>query len=340
MTNDAIQQAVRIGGLTVTPPLALAPMVGLSHSAMRSLLMEIGGWGLLFTEMLAAKQLPHENAGVSPYLSRGDTERPLFYQVFVSHLQYLEKAVRKLESLSADGIDVNLGCPAPQLRKSGAGGYLAGHPAEVRKIIGTLRKSTGLPLSAKIRLGTELDSGKLIDLCTMLEGEGVDLVSIHARLHREKFCRPPRWEYIGEAKERLTIPVFANGGIFTVADARKCLQVSGADGLMIGRGGMENPWLFGQVASSVYGVTRGGRAYTHEQLYLRFIELLAERFAPERRLGRLKEFTHYFSKAYPFGHYLASQVQMSQTVGEAAERAQEFFADNQPDNVKKEEEKP
>lgn len=321
---------LRVGDLVISPPLALAPMVGLSHSVMRTLLMEMGGPGLLFTEMLAVKRLPHENGTSSPFLVRGSIERPLFYQIFISDVQYIERAVHKLEEFSADGIDINLGCPAPQVRKTGAGGYLADDPDAVRKIVRELRRSTTLPLSAKMRLGRDLDADRLVGFCKMLEGEGVDLLTVHARLHKEKFCRPPRWERIGAVKQNVSIPVLANGGIFTVEDAEKCLQVSGADGLMIGRGGIENPWVFSEIASCLFGVKREQAHFTHESFYSRFVQLLSERFVPERRLGRLKEFTHYFSKAYSFGHYLASAVQMSETVEEAAECAQTFFSRNQP----------
>ncbi len=316
---------INIGSLPVSLPLALAPMVGLSHSAFRSLLLEIGSVGLLFTEMLAAKRLPHENENVSPMLVRSVKETPLIYQIFLHAEEHVEPAVRKLESIGADGIDLNLGCPAPQLRRTGSGGFLAEDTALVEKIVRSLRRATALPLSAKIRLGQSLDKKRLVDFTKMLENSGVDMLTVHGRLHGEKFCRQPRWDWIGMVKREIGIPVLANGGIFTVEDARKCLEISGADGLMIGRGGIERPWLFADISTALYGQTKDAQVATRQEVFYLFVRLLEDRFRVERRLGRLKQFTHYFAKCFSFGHQLASSVQTSKSMEEAIERAGLFF---------------
>jgi len=316
----------RVRDLTISVPLVFAPMVGLSHSASRSLLLEIGGVGLLYTEMLAAKRLPHDNEHHSPMLVRSRQEKPLFYQIFLSDDGPIEAALAKLEALGADGVDINLGCPAPQLRRRGAGGFLVEDRALVARIVSSIRQGTNLPFSAKIRLGRTLDKTGLTDFSRMLEDLGVDLLTVHGRLHGEKFCRPPRWDWIGHVKRAVSIPVIANGGIFTVEDARRCLALSGADGLMLGRGPLENPWLFAEIASAVYGMERTSREMSRARVFFRFVELLEERFREERRLGRLKQFTHYFARSFAFGHQLASSVQTSNNMDEAVERAARFFS--------------
>ncbi len=313
-----------VGELTLSPPLALAPMVGLSHSALRTLALELGGVGLLFTEMLSVGRLPQENASVSPFLLRYPEEQPLFYQLFVSPGQDVVPAVERLHQLGAQGVDLNLGCPAPNLRRQGAGCALTNDRDQVRHMVAMLRAATRLPLSAKIRLGASLDEGALLDFCRMLEGEGVDLLSVHGRLHKEKFCRRPRWDWIGKVKSALKIPVLANGGIFSVEDARQCLEISGADGLMIGRGAVCRPWLFSDIAREIYGVSCPPSSLSLPEIYFRFVQLL-ERFRPERRLGRLKQFTHYYGQNFTFGHHLASGVQASASVEQASERARQFF---------------
>ncbi len=317
-----------IGDLTLSPPLALAPMVGLSHSALRTLALELGGVGLLFTEMLSVGRLPQENADVSPFLLRYPEEQPLFYQLFVSPGQDVVPAVERLHQLGAQGVDLNLGCPAPNLRKQGAGCALTNDRQQVRHTVAMLRAATSLPLSAKIRLGATLDEEELVDFCRMLEGEGVDLLSVHGRLHQEKFCRRPRWDWIGKVKSAVNIPVLANGGIFSVDDARKCLEVSGADGLMLGRGAVCRPWLFAEIAREIYGVSCPPTSLSLADIYFRFVQLL-ERFRPERRLGRLKQFTHYYGQNFTFGHHLAIAVQTSRSVEQASERAHQFFSRNQ-----------
>ncbi|WP_163336627.1 tRNA-dihydrouridine synthase [Desulfopila sp. IMCC35008] len=317
--------------LTVSPPVALAPMVGLSHSAMRSMLLSIGGVGLLYTEMLAARHIPHENPQSSPFLVRGKDENPLVYQIYISDEKYVPETVKKLELIGADGIDINLGCPAPQVRRSGAGAFLAEDQQTVRKIVGKMRKSTELPISAKIRLGRTLDRQKLINFCRMLEGEGIDMIAAHARLHGEKFCRTPRWAWVGHVKECVKIPVLANGGIFSIEDARRCLEVTGADGLMLGRGAIENPFLMKEIGENIFGAEKSDCVVSAQDHYIRFIELLEDRFALERRLGRLKQYTHYFSRAFKFGHQLATTIQKSENIEDAKEKAGQFFARNKPD---------
>ena len=322
-------QPLRLKGLEIFPPLFLAPMAGLTHSALRRLILELGGIGLLSTEMLSAARLPSENPRLSPYLVRSAQESPLSYQLLVSRVEEVAPAIAKLHALGAEAIDLNLGCPAPTVRRMGAGSRLMEEPAAVQALVATARKQTDLPLTAKIRLGETLDEEKLRDFCLMLEGEGIDLLSVHARLRGEPFIRKPRWPWVGKVKGWLSIPVVANGGIFSLEDAKNCLAQSGADGLMIGRAAAIRPWIFAELAHDLYGHGPEVAAVNKPALYLRFIELLEESFLPERRLGRLKEFSHYFAKNYPFGHHLASAVQSSDSLAQARDRACGFFAQNE-----------
>ena len=196
----------------------------------------------------------------------------------------------------------------------------------LRSLLARLRRATNLPLSAKIRLGDKLDRRALADLCRILTGEGVDLLTVHGRLHGEKFCRRPHWDWIGKVKDMVSIPVLANGGIFSVDDARECLRLSHADGLMLGRGAVWRPWLFADIGQEIYGILPGRPGLSRKEIYCRFIELLMERFAKERQLGRLKQFTPYFAGTYAFGHHLATAVQTSTTMEQAVQRANDFFA--------------
>lgn len=328
MSDQFLNKRIIVRGLEISPPIILAPMVGLSHSAFRSLVQAEGGVGLLFTEMLAAKRLPHDNEFCSPLLIRDDSEKPLFYQIIAADEDSIEPAVHKLHKLRADGIDLNLGCPAPVQRRQGAGEMLAGNHEQLCKILRRLRKSTDLPVSVKIRLGRQLDINELRSFCLFLEAEGADMITIHARLNGEKFCRKPRWEAIGEIKEAVSIPVFANGGIFSAADARKCLELSCADGVMIGRGAVERPWLCCDIAREVYGINIEKKEIEKFQIYLKFITLLEQRFVPERRLGRLKHFTRYFAASFQFGHHLAASIQNSESIEQARVRAAVFFAES------------
>jgi tRNA-dihydrouridine synthase len=300
-------------------------MAGLTHSALRSVLASFGGVGLFSTEMLSARRLPSENPALSPYLIRTGNESPLSYQLLVTAPGEVAGAIDALHAFGADAIDLNLGCPAPAIRRAGGGGSLMLRGRQVRDIVRAARQRTRLPLTAKIRLGPDLDMARLRDFCLLLQEEGIDLLTVHARMQKEKFCRPPRWQWVGYVKEWLTIPVVANGSVFSAADARACLEVSGADGLMIGRAAPQSPWLFAEIAREVYGCPLPGREVVLEEIFMDFAGELAARFPVERRLGRLKEFTHYFARNFAYGHHLASAVQAGRSLQEAVEAGRAFF---------------
>jgi tRNA-dihydrouridine synthase B len=319
---------IEIRNLCINPPLLLAPMAGLTHSVFRSLLLQLGGVGLFSTKMLSARRLPLENATASPFLFSTEAEHPLSYQLLVADKAHLAAAIDRVHQLGGDAIDLNLGCPAPKVRHFGGGSKLVDDTDHLRRLVSEARARTELPLTAKIRLGEQLDEARLKSLCRMLEGEGIDLLTVHARLRKEPFCRKPRWEWVGKVKNWLSIPVVANGGIFSVEDARRCLELSGADGLMLGRGAAIRPWLFHGIASELYGIDLPPLDIDRPAFYYYFTDQLEKRFRPERRLGRLKEFTHYFSMTYPFGLRLASSVQTSSSVEVARERAGVFFSSN------------
>lgn len=318
-------QAIQVRNLRIAPPLLLAPMAGLTHSALRQVMCGFGGVGLLSTEMLSARRLPTENPRVSPCLIRAETERPLSYQLMTSTCKEIAPAIEKLHAFGADAVDLNMGCPSPSVCRLGAGATLMEQPDQVRLILAEARKRTLLPLTAKIRLGIELDPGKLKTFCSMLEDEGIDMLSVHARFKHESFARRPRWEHIARIREQLKIPVVANGGIFSVQDAETCLRVSGADGLMLGRGAVIRPWLFAEIARNLFGDDIMMPTVSLPKVYSDFLAGLKERYRPVYRLGRLKEFTRYFARNYKFGHYLTSKVQSSSSIDEARERAWTFF---------------
>ncbi|MBI5446180.1 MAG: tRNA-dihydrouridine synthase family protein [Deltaproteobacteria bacterium] len=318
---------LRFGRLAIDPPILLAPMSGLTHTVFRRVVGGFGGVGLFATEMLSARALPGEPRH-SPYLARTPSERPLSYQLLVAGPEELPAALDAVHALEPDAVDLNLGCPAPDARRRGGGCRLMEEPQTARGVVAEARRRTALPLSAKIRLGSRLDEERLRSFCEMLEGEGVDLISVHARLNGEPYGRRPRWEWIGKVKAWVKVPVVGNGGIFCVEDARRCVEASGCDGLMIGRGAAIRPWLPAELAAELGGKGWQGPTPEIPALYERFGALLEESFASERCLGRLKEWTHYVSRNYAFGHGLATSVQASRSLPVARERAAAFFASN------------
>lgn len=329
MTTSCAIKPIEAGGLVVDPPLILAPMAGLTHSALRTLVAECGGCGLLSTEMLSARSLPHENVFTSPFLVRGPLEYPLSFQLLVSEPERVPPALEKLHEAGADAVDINLGCRAPKVVRQGAGHALSLDHERLKRVVAEARRCTSLPLTAKIRLGGSPDDPETGRLARLLEECGIDMLHVHARLAKEGFARPPRWEAAAGIKEMLSIPLVLNGGIESGRDAMKCIEITGADGLMVGRAAAAFPWIFREIASYLRG---DGSEFTPDRpaLYRRFVSILTDRFPVEKQLGRLKEFTHYFSRNYKFGHQLAWKVQAAKSIQDAMDRAEAFFERNEP----------
>ena len=321
--------SVPMGSLEVSPPLFLAPMAGLTHSALRALIAGFGGVGLLSTEMLSAKSLCMENSCVSPYLIKTERETPMSYQLLTGQPGEIPFALARLEDLGAAAVDLNLGCGAPKVRRTGCGIVLWNDEARLKAVVREIRRDTNLPFTAKIRLGPELSRTEFRRRLLLLEDLGLDALYIHARLDGEPFSRRPRWEWAGLAKKWVIIPVIINGGICGAGDAAKCLAMSGADGLMIGRAAVVRPWIFSEIASEIYKVDLPPAIIDLPGLYWAFWGGLVSRFPGERQLGRLKEFTHYFARNYPFGNRLAMAVQRAGTMEQAREEAILFFDKNQ-----------
>lgn len=327
MVPPLIPPPLDIRGLIIDPPLILAPMAGLTHTCFRRLVVEFGGFGALFTEMLSARSLRCEDPDSSPFLMRTAREAPLFHQVLASTPEEVATGITVLRGIGAEAFDLNFGCPAPDIRRRGGGSRLMERAGVASAIVEAARRAAGeLPLSAKIRLGETLDEPLLLDFARMLEEGGVDLIHVHARLRGEPYGRRPRWDWIGKVKNAVRVPVTGNGSIFSAEDARACLAASGCDGLMIGRGAATKPWIFREIAREVWGRPLDAAEPDRREVYRAFARNLNENFPPEKRLGRLKEFTHYFALNYTFGHTLASKVQAARTMETALSGAEDFFA--------------
>jgi len=316
--------------LRVAPPLLLAPMAGVSHSAFRQLVAKFGGCGLFYTEMLSARALPFEAPAASSWLARGPAERPIIYQLLVSHPEEVPPALTTIHACAADGIDINMGCTAALIIKRGGGIALMREPARARAIIKAARQGTHLPLLAKVRLGWSLDWESFSGFCGMLQDGGVDAVVLHPRLKEDRLKRPARWEYIARTKELLRIPVIGNGDVDSPDGAARMFRQTGCDAVMIGRAAVRQPWLFRDIAASLWGDAPIPSAPDPPAVFREFLSLLNATLPQESRLPLLRHFVVYFAQNYSFGHTLWRLVYNAKNVAEAAAHADAFFQDHRP----------
>jgi len=201
---------------------------------------------IIFREMVSSEAIVRENEKTLKMCEFEEIERPLVQQIFGATPDVLVNAAKIIiDRYKPDGIDVNMGCPVPKIAgKAGSGAALMKDQARAVAIVKELKNADlGVPVSVKTRLGWTNDTD-ILEFAKKIEGAGADLISIHGRTRKQGYSGQANWERIAEVKKQLSIPVLANGDIRNREDIERCLEVSGADGVMIGRGALGNPWIF------------------------------------------------------------------------------------------------
>ena len=245
---------MKIGNVTIDSRLALAPMAGVTDLAFRTICRELGA-GYTVTEMVSAKALCYQDQKSLPLLKLGEGEHPAAAQLFGSDEGCMQEAAAIAGEVSgADILDINMGCPVPKVANSGDGSGLMRTPDKaVRVAEAVVRGAGGRPVTVKMRLGWDKGSINCVELARAMEQAGVAAVAVHGRTKSQRYAGRADWDYIRAVKEAVTIPVIANGDIFSAADAVHILKYTGADLAMVGRGCFGNPWLFQQAKAALEG---------------------------------------------------------------------------------------
>jgi tRNA-dihydrouridine synthase B len=298
-------------------------MAGITHSAFRRLLADFGGYGALFTEMLSAKMVVHEDPATSPWLKRRPQENRVIYQLLITDSTRLQATLARLAPVSRDGIDINLGCPSATVQQQGGGSNLFDDPARLRDIIRTIRRDFTGPLTVKIRLGRSTPDWRSVlhDRLHLFEDEGIDALTLHPRFAEESLNRyQPRHSFYAELATETKLPIIANGDITGISYIQSNASLfSPAAGLMIGRVAAARPWIFAQWF-------RRDLTIDHHEVWTRLCNYMEDDFDPKKGLIRLKVFTPYFARNFAFGHTLFTAIQSAPDWSTARARADEFLS--------------
>ena len=318
---------MKIGSLLLENNVCLAPMAGITDFVFRTMARKFG-CGLCFTEMVSANGLIRNAKKTYRYLESSDADRPLGVQIFGADPDMLSEAVRILTGEGADSIDINMGCPVKKVLKTGAGAALMREPLRVARIVREVRKGTNLPLTVKIRSGWKRFGINAVEMAVIAEECGVDAVIIHPRTVEQGFSGVADWDLIASIKKRITVPVIGSGDVRGPEDAKRMLDSTECDGVMIGRGAMGNPWLFGQIIEYLKndGTFRTPTLGDREQVVREHLMMSIKHYGSDVGLKTFRKHLLWYTKGLRKGSQFREKMVEIQGQSDLLEAVHRYFA--------------
>lgn len=298
---------LRIGPIVLDAPVVLAPMAGITNTAFRRLCREYGS-GLYVSEMITSRALVERNATTMRLITHHPSESPRSLQLYGVDPVTVSEAVRIIVAEDrADHIDLNFGCPVPKVTRKGGGAALPWkHELFDQIVTGAVRAAGDVPVTVKMRKGIDADHLTYLDAAKLAEDAGVAAIALHARTASEFYSGHADWSAIAALKQAVTsIPVLGNGDIWSAQDAVRMMAETGCDGVVVGRGCLGRPWLFGELTAALSDTTAATVDATLgfvARAFRRHAELLVEFFEDEERGCRdIRKHVAWYFKGYPVG---------------------------------------
>ena len=237
---------LQIGDVTIDVPIILAPMAGVTDLPFRLLCKQMGA-GLLCMEMVSAKAIHYKNKNTESLMAIDERELPVSLQLFGSEPELMAEVAHSIEERPFALLDLNMGCPVPKVVNNGEGSALMKDPKLAADIVRAISTAIQKPVTVKIRKGFDDAHVNAVELAKRLENAGAAAIAVHGRTREQYYSGKADWDIIRQVKEAVTIPVIANGDIDSPEAAKRCIEETGADAIMIGRGAQGNPWIFREI---------------------------------------------------------------------------------------------
>lgn len=241
----------KIGNIEIKNQVVMAPMAGITNMAFRKIIKDFGA-GLVYSEMVSDKALCYGNTKTIDMLQVDDGEHPVSIQLFGGEVETMVKAAKFIDQHSnCDIIDINMGCPVNKVLKADAGSKLLLYPDKIYEIVKGIVDNVSKPVTVKIRSGFDSKHINAVEVAKLIEKAGASAIAIHGRTRSQMYEGKVDWKIIADVKAAVKIPVIGNGDVRSVEDAKRMLEETGVDAVMIGRAALGNPWLIKQVVQSL-----------------------------------------------------------------------------------------
>ena len=317
--------ALRIGSLILSNPLLLAPLSGISSLPFRLLAKE-QGCGMVCSEMISAEGLLRNRRASEKFLKSCPEERPLAVQIFGSNPQSMAEAAKIIEGYGVDVLDINMGCPVKKVVKGGSGAALLKDPKRLGEILRSVRKAIAIPLTGKIRSGWDEKNINFLEIARVSEECGVNALTLHGRTRTQGYGYKANWDVIAQTKRHLRIPVIGSGDLTSPEAIQHFFVQTNADGAMIGRGALGNPWIFRQTLQILRGsLPEEPSLEEKEETILRHLRMMIESQGELRGAREFRKHLIWYTRGLRGSSEFRSQLPHWESPGEMVGRIREFF---------------
>ena len=301
----------KIGNVEIKNQVVLAPMAGISNTAYRQIIKEMGA-GLIFAEMVSDKALVYGSEKTFDLLKMSDMERPIAQQIFGSDVDSFVKAAKLVENkMHPDIIDINMGCPVPKVAiKSQAGSALLKNPDKIKEIVSAVVKAVSVPVTVKIRSGWDANSVNAVEVAKVIEEAGASAITVHGRTRAQGYSGNADWNIIKQVKEMVSIPVIGNGDVTSAEKAKEMLDFTGCDAVMIGRGVLGNPWLINECVSYLESGIIPLKPSAREKIEMlkRHYQLLVDSTSEKQAILEIRTHALWYIKGMPKSAYIKNEI--------------------------------